>query len=377
MLIKNGIVFTEKCEFEPLSVLTDRGVIMGILPADAMIKYGGEVVDASGCYVVPGLTDIHFHGCAGHDFCEATAEAIRQIAEFEYSQGVTTICPATMTLPDEDIEDILRAAGEYAKDPADYGRAKLIGVHLEGPFISPEKCGAQKKELIQPPSAEKLRAWQSAAGGLIKLVTIAPEVDGAMECIRQLSGSIRFSLGHTACGYDAAVEAFRAGADHITHLYNAMPPFTHRAPSLIGAGFDTKGVFVEIICDGVHVSETAVRAAFALFGDDRMILISDSMEAAGMPDGEYQLGGQGVSVKGNRAVLSDGTLAGSVTPLVDCLRTAVKMGIPLESAIKAATINPCRSIGEDKNYGSISVGKAAHILLLDREDLSLKAVYTR
>ncbi|SEL23340.1 N-acetylglucosamine-6-phosphate deacetylase [Ruminococcus albus] len=377
MLIKNGLVFTEKCQFEPLSVLTESGVITGILPADAMIKYGGEVVDASGCYVVPGLTDIHFHGCAGHDFCEATVEAIGQIAEFEYSQGVTTICPATMTLPDEDIDEILRAAGEYSKNPVDDGRAKLIGVHLEGPFISPEKCGAQKKELIQLPSAEKLRAWQSAAGNLIKLVTIAPEVDGAIECIRQLSESIRFSLGHTACGYDSAVEAFGAGADHITHMYNAMQPFNHRAPSLIGAGFDTEGVFAEIICDGVHVSETAVRAAFALFGDDRIILISDSMEATGMPDGEYQLGGQRVSVKGNRAVLSDGTLAGSVTPLADCLRKAVKMGIPLESAIKAATINPCRSIDEDKNYGRISVGKAAHILLLDREDLSLKAVYTQ
>jgi N-acetylglucosamine-6-phosphate deacetylase len=146
---------------------------------------------------------------------------------------------------------------------------------------------------------------------------------------------------------------------------------------LIGAAFDTAGVFAEIICDGVHVSEPAVRAAFRLFGDERIILISDSMEATGMPDGEYQLGGQRVFVKGNRAVLADGTLAGSVTPLSDCLRTAVRMGIPLESALKAATINPCRSIGEDKNYGSISVGKAAHILMLDREDLSLKAVYTR
>ncbi|MCR5539438.1 MAG: N-acetylglucosamine-6-phosphate deacetylase [Ruminococcus sp.] len=377
MLIKNGLVFTEECRFEPLSVLTEEGVITGILPADAMIKYGGEVVDASGCYVVPGLTDIHFHGCAGHDFCEATPEAIGCIAEYEYSQGVTTICPATMTLPDEDIVGILGTAAAYRKRETGEGRAQLIGVHLEGPFISPEKCGAQNKELIQPPSAEKLRAWQSAAEGLIKLVTIAPESEGALECIGQLAGGMRFSLGHTSCDYDTAVEAFGAGADHITHMYNAMPPFNHRAPSLIGAAFDRAGVFAEIICDGVHVSETAVRAAFRLFGDERIILISDSMEATGMPDGEYQLGGQRVTVKGNRAVLSDGTLAGSVTPLSDCLRTAVKMGIPLESALKAATINPCRSIGEDKNYGSISVGKAAHILLLDREDMSLKAVYTR
>ena len=377
MLIKNGLVFTEECRFEPLSVLTEDGIISELLSSDAMINYDGEVVDASGCYVVPAFVDIHFHGCAGHDFCEASAEVIGRICEFEYSQGVTCICPATMTLSDDDITRILRTAAVYRNTQAGEGKAKLIGIHLEGPFISPEKCGAQKKELIQPPSAEKLREWLKASEKLVKLVTIAPETEGALECIRELSGAVHFSLGHTDCTYDTALKAFTYGADHITHMYNAMSPFTHREPSLIGAAFDTDGVFAELICDGVHLSPTAVRAAFALFGDDRIVLISDSMEAAGMPDGEYQLGGQKVTKNGSRAVLADGTLAGSVTPLPDCVRTAVKMGIPLESAIKASTINPCRSIGADDTYGSISKGKAAHILLLDRNDLSLKAVYTK
>ena len=377
MLIKNGLVFTEKCRFEHLTVITDSGVITDILPADAMVKYGGEVADASGCYVVPGFTDVHFHGCAGHDFCEASADALGCICRYEYSQGVTTLCPATMTLPDDDIIAILKTAVDHSSTSAGEESATLLGIHLEGPFISYEKCGAQKKELIQPPSAEKLLEWQSAAEGLIKLVTIAPETEGAADCIHRLSGSMHFSLGHTACDYDAAIKAFAAGADHVTHIYNAMPPFTHREPSLIGAAYDTENVFAELICDGVHISPTAIRAAFALFGDDRIVLISDSMEAAGMPDGLYQLGGQQVTKKGSRALLSDGTLAGSVTTLADCVRTAVSMGIPLESAIKAATINPCRSIGADDNYGSLTVGKAAHILLLDTKDLSLKAVYTK
>ena len=170
------------------------------------------------------------------------------------------------------------------------------------------------------------------------------------------------------------MEAFAAGADHVTHLYNAMPPFTHRAPGVIGAAFDTEKAFVELICDGVHIDPAVVRATFKLFGADRVILISDSMEATGKPDGTYSLGGQEVHVNGNRATLADGTIAGSATPLYRCMLTAVSMGIPLEDAIPAATINPCRSIGIDKDYGSLKAGKKAHFLVLSKADLSIKAV---
>ena len=377
MLIKNGLVLTES-GFEKLTILTDGGKISGILPADAMVKYSGEVLDAAGNYVLPALTDVHFHGCAGHDFCEGTAEAFSKIAEYEFSQGVGTICPATMTLPDETLTAILKSAAAYAKVQPKSGAAKLVGVHLEGPFISRAKAGAQNAAHIQPPSAEKLKHWQAAAEGLIRLVTIAPEIEGSAECIRACAGDMRFSLGHTQCGYDEAAAAFEAGADHVTHLYNAMPPFTHRSPALIGAAadrsFDGKRVYAEVICDGVHLSKSAVRAAFSLFGADGVVLISDSMEATGMPDGEYQLGGQKVIKRGSHATLEDGTLAGSVTSLYGCLLKAVEYGIPLETAAKAATVNPCRSVGIDGFYGSIEVGKAARFLLLDISDLSIRKV---
>ncbi len=378
MLIRNGLVLTPAGTFEKLTVLTDGGKISGILPGDAMVKYAGDVVDAQGCYVLPALTDIHFHGCAGHDLCEGTDEAFERITAFEYSQGVGTVCPATMTLPDEQLSAILRSAARYAECQPCSGRAELVGIHLEGPFISRSRKGAQNEDFIQPPSAAKLEGWQNAAGGLIRLVTIAPECEGAAECIHKCSGSIRFSLGHTDCSYEEAAAAFAAGADHLTHLYNAMPPFTHRAPSLIGAASDMvyrgRGVFAELICDGVHVSPAAVRAAFTLFGAENIVLISDSMEAAGMPDGEYQLGGQRVFKNGSRATLADGTLAGSVTTLYGCLKKAVEFGIPLEKAAMAATLNPCRAVGIDDRFGSIETGKAAKLLLLDSDDLSIARV---
>ncbi len=374
MLIKNGIVFTEDARFEPMTVLAENGRITTLLPADAMIKYSGEVIDAQGCYVLPGLTDIHFHGCAGHDICEGTGEAFRAVTEYEFSQGVTSVCPATMTLPDERLSGILRAAARFRKTQPVSGCAELVGIHLEGPFISRAKKGAQNEAFIQKPSAGKLRKWQADAEGLIRIVTIAPELDGAVECIGECRREMRFSLGHTESGYDTAMNAFRAGADHITHTFNAMPPFSHREPGVIGAAFDTEECFAEVICDGVHVSGSAVRALFTLFGAGRMVLISDSMEAAGMPDGEYQLGGQQVFVSGSRAQLADGTIAGSVTPLYKCMLTAVKMGIPLESVVRAATINPCRAIGIDDSFGSITVGKKAHFLLLERETLAIRRV---
>ena len=371
MLIKNALVFTEECRFEPLTVITGGGRISGLLPADVMIKYSGEVTDASGCYLLPGLTDIHLHGGAGHDFCEGTEEAIDAIAEFELSQGVTSFCPATMTLPEERITEILRCAAGYKKAP--HRGAELVGVHLEGPFISRGKKGAQNEAYIQSPSAEKLRRWQAAAEGLVKLVTIAPELEGALDCIAECCGEMRFSLGHTESGYDTAVRAIEAGADHITHMYNAMPPFSHREPGVIGAAFD-RGCYAELICDGVHVSPSAVRAAFRLFGSGRTVLISDSMEAAGMPDGEYRLGGQAVRVSGSRAELSDGTIAGSVTSLYKCMLNAADMGIPLEAAVRAATIDPCRAIGIEEDHGSIAPGKLSHLILLDRESLAIRRV---
>ncbi|MBD5535598.1 MAG: N-acetylglucosamine-6-phosphate deacetylase [Lachnospiraceae bacterium] len=377
MIIKNGLVFTENNTFAPMTVHTSGSLITALTAPDALAE-DASVFDATGCYVLPGLTDIHFHGCDGYDFCDGTPEAFNAIGSFALAHGITSICPATMTLPEADLSGICENAAHYRKaqlcGKTAQQAADLIGIHMEGPFINAHKKGAQNDAHILQPDASLLRRLQKNADGLIRLVSLAPELPGAISCIEECHEEFRFSVAHTEADYDTAMAAFSAGADHVTHLFNAMPPFTHRSPGVIGAAFDTPSCFVELICDGVHITPSAIRAAFRLFGEERIVLISDSMEATGKPDGCYQLGGLTVFVSGNRAVLSDGTLAGSVTPLYGCMLTAVSMGIPLESAVRAATINPCRSIGMEQLYGSISVGKKAHFLILNQRDLSITSV---
>jgi len=381
MIIKNGFVFTEEGSFTKGTIRTKDDIIASVsyeTDAANMDNATEDIFDASGCYVLPGLTDVHFHGCDGHDFCEGTKEAFQSICAYEFTQGVTSVCPATMTIATTQLDSICENAATFANAQKEGltspDMADLIGIHMEGPFINKKKKGAQNETFVIPADAALLRSWQKKADGLIKLISLAPETEGATDCIKECHKEFSFSIGHTEADYDTALTAFKAGANHVTHMYNAMPPFTHRAPGVIGAASDTENCFVELICDGVHIAPSVVRATFRMFGDDRIVLISDSMEATGKPDGEYALGGLKVTVSGNRATLSDGTLAGSVTPLYRCLLTAVSMGIPLESAVKAATINPCRSIGMDHLYGSIVPGKKAHFLILDKEDLSIRAV---
>ncbi len=365
MVIRGARVFEDDGTFRERSVYIANGKIM-----ESGNGAQSEVIDASGLYAIPGLIDIHFHGCMGNDFSNGTNDAIREIAEYELSQGITSICPATMTLPKEQIAKICETAGSYKSS----GGATLRGINLEGPFISPEKKGAQKADHIIPPDVGLLREWMEISGGLCRLVDIAPEIDGAMDFIREMRDEIHISLAHTAAGYDTAKLAFELGADHITHLFNAMPGFSHRAPGVIGAGAERDDVYGELICDGIHVHPSVIRATFKLYGGDRIVFISDSMEATGLEDGQYMLGGQQVTVRGNVARLSDGTLAGSVTDLMGCVRFAVEqVGIPLGAAVKCATVNPAKSIGIYDEVGSISEGKAADILLVN-EHLGLAGI---
>lgn len=367
MLIKNVKVFKEDKTFEDGEIVIRDGLISGER------EDGGEVIDGEGCYAIPGLIDIHFHGCKGYDFCDGTKEAIHEIAKYEASIGVTAISPATMTLPVEQLEEILATAAAYKKEAAD--EADLIGVNMEGPFISKEKKGAQDATYIIPCTKEIFHRFQSAAQGLVKYIGVAPEREGALEFVEQVKDEVNVSLAHTNASYEDAKAAYDRGADHAVHLYNAMPPFTHRAPGVIGAVADSEHVTAELICDGVHIHPSIVRATFKMLGADRIILISDSMRATGMPDGEYTLGGLAVNVTGSRATLvSNGALAGSATNLLDCMRTVVKeMGIPLETAVACATMNPAKSLGAYDKYGSLTPGKKGNVVLLDKE-LNLKAV---
>ena len=363
MIIKNGLVFTEEGTFKEQVLCIEQDKITE--------EENGEVIDASGLYVIPGLTDIHFHGCVGYDFCDGTQEAIEKMAEYELMNGITTICPASMTFSEEQLTEIFANAAKYKSDKG----AALVGINMEGPFISMEKKGAQNGEYIHKPDAEMFVRLQTAANGLIKLCDIAPEVEGAMDCIEKISDKVTVSLAHTAADWDIATEAIQKGAKHVTHLYNAMPPYSHRAPGVIGAACDNENVMVELICDGVHSHPSTVRTTFKMFGDDRIVLISDSMMACGLDDGQYTLGGQDVTVKGNLATLTElGNIAGSVTNLMKCMRKAVKeMNIPLESAVKCATANPAKAIGIFDKYGSLAPGKQADVVLLD-QDLEIKYI---
>ena len=424
MIIKNVKVYTEEQKFVPgeIVVLGDRitevradgkkrQTAAEALETESSVNGFSEaeeaeevVVDGEGAYAIPGLIDLHFHGCVGADVCDGTPEALKKIAQYEASVGVTAIAPATMTLPVEELEQILRNAAAYkrAQDEhraanaaagqsvqraeqetdgvpegkLEFPEADLLGLNMEGPFISPVKKGAQDEKNIVPCNVEIAKRFLKASEGLVKFIGIAPEESSeAVAFIQEMKDSVDISLAHTNADYDTAMAAFAAGATHAVHLYNAMPAFTHRAPGVIGAVADSKHVMAEMICDNVHIHPAVVRATFTMMGADRMILISDSMRATGMPDGTYTLGGLDVSVNGNRATLvDDGALAGSVTNLMDCMRTVVKvMEIPLETAVACATANPARCLGVYDTYGSISEGKKADIVLLD-EDLTLKMV---
>ena len=368
MRVTGGQVFDLEKGFVERELHTD-GILLSAASGD------GEALDARDCYVIPGLVDVHFHGCVGEDFSDATPDGLQRIADYELSQGVTYICPAGMTLPEDQLTAICKNVAAHRSKNA--GGAEVVGAHLEGPFLSTAKKGAQNADFLHDPDVPMLRRLQEAAEGCVRLVTVAPEQPGAMEFIRAAAEmGITVSVGHTVADYDTASAAFAAGASHATHLYNGMPPIHHRAPGVIGAAFDDPKVQVELICDGIHIHGSIVRATFRLFGAERMILISDSLRATGMPDGQYPFGGQEIEVHGNRATIvgHPETLAGSVTSLMGCLRQAVKFGIPLADAVRACTYNPAQSIGIDGRAGTLDTGKEASFVLLDKEDLSIRTI---
>lgn len=379
MIIKNVNIYTEDKTFAKGAVEIENGCFSRVsLHDEDEVNAGGEIIDGEGAYAIPGLIDIHFHGCMGYDFCDGTKEAIREIAKYEASVGVTGISPATMTLPVEELIRVLETAAGYkeTEEKEHALGADLLGINMEGPFISIEKKGAQDERNIISCDADICQKFLDASKGLVKFIGIAPERNKDFSSfIRQMKDKVNISLAHTNADYDTAKAAFDAGADHAVHLYNAMPAFSHRMPGVVGAVSDSPHVNAELICDGVHIHPAVVRATFKMMGADRMILISDSMRATGMQNGRYLLGGLEVDVAGNRATLvSNGALAGSATNLMDCMRTAVqKMGLPLETAVACATMNPAKALGVYKDYGSITAGKKADLVLLDQE-LKIKAV---
>ena len=331
-------------------------------------------VDCAGSYtVVPGFVDVHIHGCAGADTCDATREALEAMAAFLLAHGVTSFCPTTMTTSRETIQAALLAAKDMMDHPME-GGARVVGVNMEGPFIAKERKGAQKEEDILPPDFPLFQRFYEESGGIVRLVDVAPEQPGGLDFVEKASQLCTVSIAHTTADYDQAKAAFDKGVTHATHLFNAMSGLHHRKPGVVGAVFDDSRVRGELICDGFHIHPAVLRAAFRLLGD-RALIVSDSMRANGMPEGEaFDLGGQMVTVHQGKALLPDGTIAGSVTNLHQEIKNLVFFGVPFEQAVKAATLLPARAIGLDGEIGSIAPGKRADLVVLD-ENLDIAAVY--
>ena len=368
MNYKNANIYTEQFRFERGTFSVENGRFCRVLGEAAE-----DAVDLQGAYVLPGLIDVHTHGNSGADFSDGDAAGVEKMARYLAKNGVTSFAPASMTLPYETLEKAFASARAFV-DARPSDAAALRGIQMEGPFFSEKKKGAQNGAYLREPDFEAFRRLYEGCGGLVRIVDIAPELPGSVEFIPRAKELCTVSIAHTDADYDAARAGIAAGVTHLTHLYNAMPAIHHRKPGVIAAAAEAETVSAELISDGQHVHPASVRLAFRIFGASRMVLVSDSLRCCGMPDGEYELGGQQVFLQGGVARLADGTIAGSATNLFDCMRRAVSFGIPREDAIRAATYNPARQLGALSEVGSIADGKVADFVLCDAE-LNRQAVY--
>lgn len=332
----------------------------------------GPAEDLDGALVIPGLVDIHVHGCAGADFSDGDYAGLVRMARYLARQGVTSFAPASMTLPYDALDKAFHAAAWLRREGLADG-ARLMGVQMEGPFLSREKRGSQNPAYLRLPDWDRFLRLYDAAEGLLRIVDVAPELPGAVEFTRRASEKCRVSVAHTAAEYDQAAAVFDAGATHLTHLFNAMSGIHHRHPGPIGAASERENVTAELICDGIHVHPSAVRMAFRLF-PGRICLISDALRCCGMADGSYSLGGQEILLSGGVARLTGGAIAGSAADLYQCMRRAVSFGIPREQAVWAATALPARVIGRESETGAIADGRAADFVICGGE-LEPEAVY--
>ena len=329
-------------------------------------------VNCKNLIISPGFVDIHVHGSGGNDVMDGSKEALEGMARSMVSTGVTSFIGATMSSPLSFLGDILSVAAQYGvEQPSDGCNARFLGIHLEGPFLSPLKAGAHMADCLIDPDPDFVLSHRD----IVKIVTLAPERNGALEFVALLKArGVTLSLGHSICDYDRAMSAVSLGATGFTHLYNAMSPMGHRNPGLVGAALDS-GMWCELIFDGVHVHPAALRVACRALGPDKVILITDSIRARGLGDGLFDLGGQAVRVSGNRAELDDGTLAGSVLTMIKGIKNAVDWGIlTLHQALNGASLNPSLYIG-DPTIGRLERGCRGDVVILDRDTLSILGVF--
>lgn len=359
MLLKNAQILNDQFEWMRGDIRIADGRIAEI---GVNLTEEPYTVDCTGLLAVPGLVDIHTHGAAGVDYSTGGAAEIGRALQFEAHRGVTTVLPTMMTMTPDMIEKAMNQVRVYRENPLP-DASYVPGVHLEGPFFSKDKCGAQPPEWIIPPSKELFNQWNR--DNLVRLIAVAPEVPGGLDFIKDVAQRTAVAVGHTAADYDTARRAFEAGAVDATHLYNGMTGATHRAPGVVGAVWDTHGITGELICDGRHIHPAIIRSTFAMMGD-RVALISDSLLITGQPEGAQALdvAGNRITIRDGRAELDNGTIAGSCTTLMECVRRAIAFGVRPEQVFKAASLTPARTVGIDNKVGSLARGKRADIVLL-------------
>ena len=331
-----------------------------------------DAVDLQGATVIPGLVDVHIHGAVGADFSDGDAKGLENMAAYLASSGVTSFAPASMTLPYETLEKAFATAHQVAKNRKAKS-ARVVGIHMEVPFFSMKRKGAQNGDYLKNPDYTAIRKLDDASHGMLRIVDVAPELPGAEDFIKEASKNYTISVAHTDADYEQAAMAFNTGASHLTHTYNCMNGIHHRTPGPIPAAVEQKHVRAELICDGLHIHPAAVRLAFKLFGE-RMVLVSDALRCCGLADGCYELGGQNVYLEGGVARLADGTLAGSATNLYDCMVNAITFGVDEELALLAATYNPACALGLQEQIGAIATGRYADFVICD-SDYKNKKVY--
>ncbi len=369
MFYQNARIFASDFQFHLGAFEVTNGRFGAVLPQEVP----EDAIDLKGATVIPGLVDVHIHGAMNADFSDGDYEGLKRMAAYLAGCGVTSFAPASMTLPYEVLEKAYATAKQLHNDPQP-GCSQLMGIQMEGPFFSEAKKGAQNGAYLKNPDFEAFRKLYDGCDGLIRIADIAPELPGAIEFITKASGLCTVSAAHTDSDYDHARDGFAAGATHLTHLYNAMPALHHRNPGVIAAAVENPTVRAELICDGLHSHPAMVRLAFSMFGPERMVLVSDALRCSGMPNGEYELGGQQVFLAGGIAKLSDGTIAGSASSLFDCMVNAISFGIDERDAIRAATYNPACAIGWGKEIGMIAPGRRADFVVC-RSDFSGKRVF--
>ncbi len=361
--IINGKIILPNKVIENMAILFDDR-IKKIVPMGEVELSEYEVIDVQGNYVAPGLVDIHIHGYLGEDVSDGNVDGIKKMAQGLVENGVTSWCPTTMTVSMEEINKAFDCVRQV-KNSSEYYGAKILGVNSEGPFINPAKKGAQAEEHILRPDGDFILKNKD----IIRLFTVAPEVDGALECIEKVSSEsdITVSMGHTNATYEEANEGIKSGVTHTTHLFNAMTALMHRNPGVVGAALSNDNVSCELIADTFHVNKGLFSLVSKIKGD-KLCLITDCIRAGGMPDGDYTLGGQPVKKQGIQCLMPDGTIAGSVLKLNDAVNNLYSnTDLTIFQAVDCASINPAKAVSADGEIGSLEEGKKADIIIADSE----------